>query len=71
MWAVVRVAIVRGDHCGSGGLIRRNETASLWSASPSQTSTQFSADQAGFKGSSPGTIATSVPEPSSPVSIEE
>jgi hypothetical protein len=35
--------------------------------------TQFTADQAGFKGSypDPGTIATSVPEPSSLVPIPE
>ena len=56
---------------GSGGLISRNETVSLLSVSPSQTLTQFFADQAGFKGSDPGTIATSVPEPSSPVPIQE
>jgi hypothetical protein len=33
--------------------------------------TQFTADQAGFKGSYPGTIATSVPELSSLVPLQE
>jgi hypothetical protein len=33
--------------------------------------TQFTADQAGFKGSDLGTIATSVPEPSSLVPLPE
>jgi len=56
---------------GSGGLIRRNETMIVLSVSPSQTLTQFTANQAGFQGSYPGTIATSVPEPSSPVPLPE
>jgi hypothetical protein len=33
--------------------------------------TQFTANQAGFKGSYPEAIATSVPEPSSLVPIQE